>query len=307
MRRRLLALAVLFACVAHSTCFAQAQPAPAFISDWKAFCSKSTADWRVSPALSKSALPDRIACLDGGDGKSLLRIRVETGDASERESGVKPSERVELQLRRELVKFDEPVWYHFRFRTLSPWITIDNRTVIHQIKQNIAAEHLKANGGKCDSANPLIKIEVRGEPGGGVFRLAKAGTVQCGDSVGQEVICGPWPVSLDAWHSVHVAIFVSQTDAASEVRVWLDGRPCPVFRGILGYPTFGKRGPDGRPIIDVQPRFGIYRDSIDVSQTIEFADIAFWSEMPFDHPQWAPITGEIHEPSKVRHGREPSP
>lgn len=248
-------------------------------------CMGNADDWRVSPALDSRVVGDRVTCIRDGN-RPFLRIRIEPRDAYDGDNAGKPSERVELQARRELVRFGEPVWYHFRVRPLSPWIETDNRTVIHQIKQNIATEHTKAHGGRCDAANPLLKIELRGEHGAALFRVAKAGTPACGDSRGQAVICGPWPVALDRWHDVHVALFASQTEGESDVRVWLDGRACPRFAGMLGYPAEGRRNASGRPVIDAQPRFGIYRDALDRGQAIDFDQIAFWPANPAGDPAW---------------------
>jgi hypothetical protein len=33
-----------------------------------------------------------------------------------------------------------PTWYHFAFRLEAPWLGLSNRTVIHQVEQNILKE-----------------------------------------------------------------------------------------------------------------------------------------------------------------------
>lgn len=61
---------------------------------------------------------------------------------------------------------------------------------------------------------------------------------------------------------------------------------------MLGYPRYGTMK-DGKPFIDTQPRFGIYRDALPgVSQTILFDDIAFWSQDPAGHPAWSGVASQ---------------
>ena len=43
---------------------------------------------------------------------------------------------------------------------------------------------------------------------------------------------------------------------------------------------------DGRPVVNTQPRFGIYRDWRAETQTIYFDRIVFWNADPTGHPDW---------------------
>ena len=115
------------------------------------------------------------------------------------------------------------------------------------------------------------------------------GTESC-HAGANRTICGPWPLQVDAWHQVHVALKPTQRDGDSDVRVWLDGRPCPAYRGILGFLDFGKRDAEGKPFVDTQPRFGIYRDVLPGAvQAIDFADLRFWDADPSTDPRWASV------------------
>lgn len=265
------------------------EPSPTFAADFAASCPSQSPDWRVSARLPRADIEDRIRCVrdEGGTG-TLMRLTVKPKDAYEEEAGSEPSERVEVQIRRTVIRYDTPVWYHFRFRAAAPWVGFDNRTVIHQIKQNLADKDSRENGGTCPSANPFLKIELRGSAEGGLFRVAKAGSDDC-LAPRQAVFCGPWPVALDSWHAVHVALRPSQKEGASDVRVWIDGRACPRYTGAMGLSVHGKKDDQGRPVIDAQPRFGIYRDAIPGEQTIEFQDLAFWETEPKGHPAWVTL------------------
>ncbi len=44
---------------------------------------------------------------------------------------------------------------------------------------------------------------------------------------------------------------------------------------------------NGAPFINVQPRFGIYRDWRSETQTIYFDKIMFWNAAPAGHPDWS--------------------
>jgi hypothetical protein len=270
---------------------------PVFAPDFNQSCvlgaAASSADWRVSSDLHENLRPLRLRCTadaEAPDHRQVLRIEVAPGDAFDPNLGDKPTERVEIQARRQLVSFDTPVWYTFRFRLEAPWTNRVNRTVIHQIKQNIEASAELGRGGTCPSANPFFKIEAGADEshGGAVFVVKTRGTDNCHDGQAAVPICGPWPLSLDRWHRVHVMLEPSQV--RSELHVWLDGRPCAAFTGRLGYLDHGKRDVEGRPIVDTQPRFGIYRDALpDVTQAIDFADIAFWSTDPTGDSAWRGI------------------
>lgn len=253
------------------------------------------AAWRISGALKRESWAARLTCVaDPGTAASrALRIALRPGDAYDPNPGEVPSERVEIQVRRELVKFDQPLWYSFRFRLGAPWHGTENRTVIHQVKQNIEAKDEIVNGGRCPSANPFFKVEAgyRKETGGPAFVVKTRGTDNCQDGKSGATVCGPWPLKPQTWHRVHIVLKPSLRDGGSDLRVWLDGTPCPAQTARLGYQDAGRRDKDGKPFVDAQPRFGIYRDAlIDVNQTIDFADVAFWDAAPAGHPDWAGIT-----------------
>lgn len=291
MHRWVAALAVL-AFVAPATAWADASPPPIFRSDFEKSCV-SADDWRISKLLKEDVRADRIRCIDdpAGGGHRVLAVTVKPGDAYDPSPGDKPTERAEIQVRRELVRFDTTTWYSFRFRVESPWARGKNRTVIHQIKQNIDERYGKGDGGEeiCDAANPLFKLEVDSDGTTPIFRAKVTGTDSCGADVGKATICGDWPVAADQWHQVNVVIRPSQKTGDSFLQLWLDGQACPTYRGILGYPRYG-RVEDGRPVIDAQPRFGIYRDALpDWSQTILFDDIAFWTTAPDGAAGWTGI------------------
>jgi hypothetical protein len=222
---------------------------------------------------------------------SVLRIEVRPGDAYDPDpTSDSPTERVEMQLRHELVRFEQTVWYRFRFRLKAPWPVFANRTVIHQIKQNLESTWETSGGGPCPPANPFFKIEAGGNGTSPAFVVKTRGTANCLDGAATRIVCGPWRLAPERWYAVNVMLHASQRRGRTKLGVWLDGRPCPKFTGALGYLDHGKRDEAGRPIVDTQPRFGIYRDALkSVSQAIEFGDIEFWSVEPKSDPLWAGI------------------
>src|SRR5262249_24346802 len=148
-----------------------------------------------SSQLDSKSQPLRVGVVEDRIGKTVGRVRVQEGDgldganeatlqarhyicnsegsragAVEAEpGGVVPSERAEIQVRSdrvtgagELVKFGEPVWYHFSFNIAGDWpqdVPAAGRqlcrTVIHQIKQDSFED------GKSCNANSFFKIEAR--------------------------------------------------------------------------------------------------------------------------------------------------
>lgn len=265
------------------------------VQDFARVCASEQPDlaaWRISGALARESWPTRLRCADEAGTARALRIEVRPGDAYDPNPGEEPTERVEIQVRREFVKFDQTVWYSFRFRLAAPWPTQENRTVIHQVKQNVEAKDEIVNGGRCPSANPFFKIETghRKESAGPAFVVKTRGTDNCNDGKSGQAVCGPWPLQLQTWHRVHVVLKPSLREGGSNLRVWLDGKPCAPQTGRLGYADVGRRDKDGKPFVDAQPRFGIYRDALrDVTQTITYTDIAFWDRAPAGHPDWAGI------------------
>jgi Polysaccharide lyase len=268
-------------------------PQPIFRSDFGTSCVIGSSDWKISTGLDKAVRSERLRCAasaNPGERHRTLLVTIRPGDAYEPEPTSTSTERVEIQVRRELIRFDTTTWYSFMLRVHSPWLPRENRTVIQQIKQSIDKRYEIGRGSEetCTPAHPLFKIEVGSNDSSPVFRAKTTGTTACGPDVGKKLICGDWPLSADTWHRVHVAIRPSQSATGSNLQVWLDGRACPVFRGILGYARYGVQH-EGHPFIDTQPRFGIYRDALELSQTIEFDDIAFWDTKPTGHPVWVDI------------------
>ena len=269
---------------------------PGPVQSFDAVCASdkpNLADWRISAGLAREAWDSRVSCPRSGERADALRIEVRPGDAYDPNPGDLPSERVEIQARRELVRFDQTTWYRFRFRLPAPWPTRVNRTVIHQVKQNIEARLEIAQGGHCPAANPFFKIEAgwRDEVGGPAFVVKTRGTDNCRDGQSGVPVCGPWALQPGQWHLVQVRMRPSLREGDSDLQVWLDGRACPRQTGRLGYADAGRRDKDGRPMIDAQPRFGIYRDALPGTvQAIEFADLTFWQADP--GPAWlAPVAG----------------
>ena len=268
------------------------EAAPALSGDLAELCAPDPQHppslWKISKKLDQGAWRPRLSCDSGAAPSSgpVLRLSVHPGDAVEKESDEKSTERVEIQMRKEVVKFDEPTWYRFRFRLERPWQGIGNRTVIHQVKQNIQARDEKPQGA-CPAANPLFKVEARPSATGADFLVKVRGTSDC--NLGESrIICGPWHLDLDHWNDVKVMIKPSLKEGASQVQVWLNGRGCDPYTGLLGYPDHGVRDDSGRPFIDVQPRFGIYRDALpDNVQSIDFTGIRFWSANPAGDPSWS--------------------
>ncbi|WP_349960193.1 heparin lyase I family protein [Rhizobium sp. ZPR3] len=245
--------------------------------------------WKISSRLDSASWRSRIACDLSSPSRPILRITVHPGDAPDQSVGDAPTERVEIQIKKEVIKFDEPTWYHFAFRLEAPWQGLGNRTVIHQVKQNIPTEETKPLGA-CQAANPLFKIEAIPSETGANFVAKVRGSADCnaGES---KIICGPWHLNIGDWNDVNVMLKPSLQEGASSLQVYLNGRACDTsYTGRLGFLDHGMRHQDGRPFIDVQPRFGIYRDTLpDIVQSIDFADIQFWSTDPSSDPAWSKL------------------
>ncbi|NTG20659.1 hypothetical protein G6L00_09465 [Agrobacterium rhizogenes] len=263
-----------------------------FSPDLKELCAPNPLNpptqWLISKQLSPKFWASRLSC-DAQASPTVLRISVHPGDAANPNPDDNPTERVEAQLRQEVVKFDQPTWYHFRFRLEAPWEGTDNRTVIHQVKQDIpSADQLPQ--GSCHAAIPFFAIQARRSPTGADFLARVHGATDCNQGK-SKTICGPWHADVGTWNDVHVLLKPSLIDGASEVRVWFNGRSCKPYFGVLGYADHGARDSTGHPFVNAQPRFGIYRDALpDMIQTIEFSDISFWSSPPTHDPAWSSIT-----------------
>ncbi|TWB58470.1 polysaccharide lyase-like protein [Rhizobium sp. ERR 922] len=180
--------------------------------------------WRISSRLDPALWRSRIVCDLSSPSRPILRISVHPGDAPDQSIGDAPTERVEIQIKKEVIKFDEPTWYHFAFRLEAPWRGIGNRTVIHQVKQNIPTEETKPLGA-CQAANPLFKIEAIPSETGANFVAKVRGSADC--NAGQsKIICGPWHLNVGDWNDVNVMLKPSLQEGASSIQVYLNGRAC---------------------------------------------------------------------------------
>ena len=87
----------------------------------------------------------------------------------------------------------------------------------------------------------------------------------------------------ESWTTVQVRLNPAH-DASGQVDIWLNGTFCGTYQGRMADPDYGA-GRDGKPFINAQPRFGIYRDWRAETQTIYF-DKMFWNTDPAGHPDW---------------------
>lgn len=294
MRRTSQLALVLLSLGASAVSHAMAQDvAPPLSGSFADLCAADGAHppklWKISSRLDPALWRSRIVCDLSSPSRPTLHITVHPGDAPDQSVGDAPTERVEIQINKQVIKFDRPTWYHFAFRLDAPWQGHGNRTVIHQVKQNIPTEETKPLG-ICQSANPLFKIEAIPSDTGADFVAKVRGTADC-NAGAPEIFCGPWHLTIGDWNDVNVMLKPSLQEGASTLRLSLNGRACNVYTGRLGYLDHGMRDRDGHPFIDAQPRFGIYRDTLpDVMQSIDFADIKFWSTDPSNDPAWAKLT-----------------
>ena len=301
---------VAFLCVLAASA-ATAAP-PDFVERFDGGAASFAQRWNVSDGLDPALHEARVRALRDADGRPYLHVRVEAGDALDRPDGAivcdasgsiaariraagKPvaSERVEIELRAdhrtgadEVVRFGRPVWYRFAFR-----VDADNprdapvagredcRTVVHQVKQNSGRD-----GVPC-SASPFFKVEAR--PAGAdvhVFAQVAAGAACAGGrTVARTRLCDATRAT-GSWVDVRVRLLPA-LDAGGELDMWLDGVPCARFRGAMGDPVDGARRADGA-YVDVQPRFGIYRDRRAEAQGLALRDVAVWTGDPSGSPEW---------------------
>lgn len=272
--------------------------------------------WRIPPNSDRS----RVAIVSDPIGKTVLRVTVREGDqiqmataamrlakgyvcdaqgsrapAMEAEpGGVAPTDRSEIQLRTdpatgagELVKFGAPVWYRFSFKLAADWphdapVTgrIPCRTVIHQIKQDSFKD-----GASC-GASPFFKVEARPLGDHALFFAQVLAGAACASPprVKRVQICVVKDLPREAWIDMNVRLYPAQDDSG-QVDVWLNGVHCGAYRGPLGDAQDGFRR-NGLPVVNTQPRFGIYRDWRAETQTIYFDRIVFWNADPTGQPDW---------------------
>ena len=319
--RRLAAL-LLLAALAPATAVAQRTPQPVFAELFAydpAEPSQLLGKWRISSQLDSKLQPLRVGVVEDPIGKTVGRITVQEGDglggvsqamlqedrryvcdsegsrarALEAEpGGVVPSERAEIQVRSdratgagELVKFGEPAWYRFSFKIPGDWpqdVPAAGRqlcrTVIHQIKQD------SFKGGKSCDASPFFKIEAR--PLGErvrFFAQVAAGTPCAQPPMVRRAKFCRRDLPRERWTTVQVRLNPAH-DASGRADIWLNGAFCGAYKGPMADPDYGARR-DGKPFINAQPRFGIYRDWRAETQTIYF-DKMFWNTDPAGHPDW---------------------
>jgi len=321
--RRLAAL-LLLAALAPATAVAQRTPQPVFAELFAydpAEPSQLLGKWRISSQLDSKLQPLRVGVVEDPIGKTVGRITVQEGDglggvsqamlqedrryvcdsegsrarALEAEpGGVVPSERAEIQVRSdratgagELVKFGEPAWYRFSFKIPGDWpqdVPAAGRqlcrTVIHQIKQD------SFKGGKSCDARPFFKIEAR--PLGErvrFFAQVAAGTPCAQPPMVRRAKFCRRDLPRERWTTVQVRLNPAH-DASGRADIWLNGAFCGAYKGPMADPDYGARR-DGKPFINAQPRFGIYRDWRAETQTIYFDRIMFWNADPAGHPDWS--------------------
>jgi hypothetical protein len=320
---RHLAALLLLAALAPPTALAQPTPQPIFTELFAydpAEPSQLLRKWRISSQLDSKLRPLRVGVVADPAGKTVGRVTVREGDglagatqamlqtkryvcdskgshakALEAErGGVVPSERAEIQVRSdrvtgagELVKFGQPVWYRFSFKIPGDWprdVPAAGRqlcrTVIHQIKQD------SFKGGKSCDASPFFKIEVRplGERVRFFAQVAAGAPCAQPPLVTRTKICRR-DLPRESWVTVQVRLNPAH-DASGLVDIWLNGTACGAYRGPMADPNYGARR-DGKPFINAQPRFGIYRDWRPETQTIYFDKIMFWNADPAGHPDWS--------------------
>lgn len=268
---------------------------PTFVEHFETACVADSKSWRVSNQLRKQdgdwATRFRCAANERPEQGRHLTVEVRPGDGNDNPATSNPTERAEIQINRgELVRFDQPIWYRFAFRIEGQWQVGANRTVLHQIKQNIAKpfDVETTEGAPCVSANPFFRVHVREFDGRLAFRADVAESAGCPSDAGRHLVCKAVPIATDQWQTVHVAMRPSTEPDRGSVRVWINGAECGSYRGRMGYSTYGVQK-DGKPFIDTPPRFGLYRDAIDIAQRASFDNIAFWTEHPGSNPEWLGI------------------
>jgi hypothetical protein len=272
--------------------------------------------WVIPPNRDRS----RLTIVSDPTGRTVLRVTVQEGDVldgatdamrqaksyvCDREGsrapameaapgGVAPTERTEIQVRTnaatgagEVVKFGAPVWYRFSFKLAADWPRdvpaagrIPCRTVIQQVKQDSFKD-----GVSC-GASPFFKIEARPMGDGARFVAQIATGAPCASPprIKRVQICVTNAVRRDVWTDVNVRLYPA-LDASGQADIWLNGVRCGSYRGPMGDAQNGARR-DGLPVVNTQPRFGIYRDWRAETQTIYFDRIVFWNADPAGHPDW---------------------
>jgi polysaccharide lyase-like protein len=313
---------LLFAVLAPMMAMGQQAPQPIFTELFAydpAAPSQLLGKWRISSQLDSKLQPLRVGVVEDPIGKTVGRVTVQEGDGLEGASdamrearryvcdskgsraaateaepgGVVPSERAEIQVRSdratgadELVKFGQPVWYRFSFKVAGDWpqdVPAAGRqlcrTVIHQIKQD------SFKGRQSCDASPFFKIEARplGERVRFFAQVAAGAPCAQPPVVTRTQICRR-DLPRQSWTSVQVRLNPAH-DASGHIDIWLNGTFCDTYQGPMADRDDGARR-NGAPVINAQPRFGIYRDWRAETQTIYFDKIMFWNANPEGHPDW---------------------
>lgn len=262
----------------------------------------------------------RVTVVSDPIGKTVLRVTVHEGDVLQKATegmhlargyvcdtqgsrapameaepgGVAPTDRSEIGLRSdpatgagEVVQFGAPVWYRFSFKLAADWPRdvpvmgrIPCRTVIQQIKQDSFKDGMSCN------ASPFFKIEARPFGDRALFFAQIATGAACASPprVKRLPICVVNDLRREVWTDVNVRLYPAQ-DASGRVDIWLNGVHCGGYSGPMGDAQDGVRR-NGLPVVNTQPRFGIYRDWRAETQTIYFDRIVFWNADPTGHPDW---------------------
>lgn len=320
------AVCALFVALAPGQPWAQRAPAPpepVFVEnfvDEPGTLSSLLGRWSISGALDRSVRDLRVRTVIDPVGKAVGRITVQDGDARDGAAeaaqlaqpyvcdgtgsraaeieagpiGFPPTERAEIQIRSEratgvgeLVKFGAPVWYRFSFKIGGDWPRdvpaagrTPCRTVIHQVKQDSSRD------GQSCRAGPFLKIEARPLGERVLFYAQLSSGAPCAEppKVRRVKICVVDDLAREVWTSVNVRLLPAQ-DSSGGADLWLNGRHCGAYRGPMGDREHGERR-NGLPIVNAQPRFGIYRDWRAETQTIYFDRIMFWNADPTGHADW---------------------
>jgi hypothetical protein len=242
--------------------------------------------WRDNWRSTESSLGPRLTTpemVPAFDGRRALRVELHPGDHL---GAGGATERVEIHSQRVLVRFDREVWYSFAVFVPGSFPRADNRTVIHQIKEDVGQG---AEAG-CGGASPFFAIETRGDPDAVHVIVRRTFSPACGHN---KTHLFEGHVSYDAWHVFAVDLKASHEPAAGFVRVWLDGAPVAACRGGFGYPAMGLG------YVDAQPRFGIYRDVLQQPAVIFFDRLAFWSTSPLGSPLWPAHATDLADPAAL--------
>ena len=234
---------------------------------------------------SNSSLKPRFVVGDSVgpvDGRSALQVTVQPGDHAQVGRSGSSTERAEIQSTEEIVRFDQEVWYTFSFLVPSSFPRANNRTIIHQIKENV-------RGGNCEKASPFFAVEAQGGENYVAVVIRVAASVDCSH---EKPMRRQVAVAYDEWHTIRVHMLPSHDPQKGFVTAWVDNHDTFRYQGLLGYATYG------RGYVDTQPRFGVYRDHLPQPGTIHFDRIVFWNTDATPDPRWVAVgSGPVQLPT----------